>query len=85
VRAQVLVCSPTCKAKHNLSYLFVSHDLSVVRELPTVVLVMRRGEIVEAARPKRVFRSPVTLYQGADRPPHERSRIVGTHGEQNAG
>jgi peptide/nickel transport system ATP-binding protein len=58
VRAQVLDLLADLQAKHNLSYLFVSHDLSVVRRITDRVLVMRRGEIVEAGATEAVFRSP---------------------------
>ncbi|MDK3016804.1 ABC transporter ATP-binding protein [Pseudodonghicola flavimaris] len=58
VRAQILDLLVELCAAYQLSYLFISHDLSVVRTVTDRVLVMQSGEIVEAGETEQVFTSP---------------------------
>ena len=65
VRASMSRCRRNCsillirlRAERAFSMVFISHDLSVVRYLCDRVLVMYRGEIVERARPAKVFAAP---------------------------
>ena len=48
--------------KHGLAYLFISHDLKVVRALSHKVIVMKRGDIVEAGEAADIFDNPQTEY-----------------------
>ncbi len=50
------------QAEHGLSYLFISHDLAVVRALSDWIMVMRAGQMVEAGPTERVFREPGAAY-----------------------
>jgi microcin C transport system ATP-binding protein len=51
--------------RHNLAYLFISHDLKVVRALANNVIVMRNGEVVEAGPAEQIFTRPQTAYTRA--------------------
>ncbi|PBB20837.1 ABC transporter ATP-binding protein [Mesorhizobium sp. WSM4313] len=65
VQAQVVDLLRSLQAKHNLAYLFISHDLKVVRALANDVIVMRNGRIVEAGPSEQIFSSPQTDYTRA--------------------
>ena len=65
VQAQIVGLLRGLQAKHGLAYLFISHDLKVVRALSHKVLVMRRGDVVEAGDAARVFGAPRADYTRA--------------------
>lgn len=65
VRAQVLNLMRDLKESKNLSYLFISHDLSVVRYLCDRIAVMYLGKIVEIATKDELFNNPKHPYTKA--------------------
>jgi microcin C transport system ATP-binding protein len=65
VQAQVVDLLRALQLKHNLSYLFISHDLKVVRALANEVIVMRDGVVVERGVTQDIFNSPQQPYTKA--------------------
>jgi len=65
VQAQVVDLLRNLQKKHDLAYLFISHDLKVVRALANNVIVMRNGKVVEAGPSKQIFSEPQTDYTKA--------------------
>jgi ABC-type oligopeptide transport system ATPase subunit len=62
VQAQVLDLLKELQAEFHLTYLFVAHNLDVVRNFCDRVAVMRRGRIVELAETAQLFRAPEHAY-----------------------
>ncbi len=62
VRAQVLDLLARLQESHGIAYLFISHDLSVVRSITDRVLVMQAGRIVEEGATEAVFARPAHRY-----------------------
>lgn len=62
VQAQILALLKSLQAKYRLAYLFISHDLEVVRSLCHQVVVLKQGEVVEQGPCGQVFTSPAADY-----------------------
>jgi len=65
VQAQIVDLLRELQRKHNLAYLFISHDLRVVRALANFVVVMRDGVIVEQGTAEQLFSRPKEDYTKA--------------------
>ncbi|QDL92444.1 ABC transporter ATP-binding protein [Paroceanicella profunda] len=62
VQVQIVDLLRALQARHGLAYLFISHDLRVVRALSHQVMVMRQGEVVEAGPAQALFEAPQHAY-----------------------
>ncbi|MFJ5451965.1 microcin C ABC transporter ATP-binding protein YejF [Pectobacterium jejuense] len=62
VQAQILALLKSLQEKHKIAYLFISHDLQVIRSLCHQVIVLRQGEVVEQGECKQVFAHPADHY-----------------------
>jgi peptide/nickel transport system ATP-binding protein len=62
VQAQILGLLNRLRQEHGLAMLFISHDLAVVAQMADRVAVMQRGEIVEQASARELFRAPQHPY-----------------------
>ncbi len=65
VQAQIVDLLRALQARHNLAYLFISHDLRVVRALANEVIVMRNGVAVERGPSEQIFNNPQSDYTRA--------------------
>jgi len=62
VQAQIVDLLRDLQRRHRLAYLFISHDLSVVRALSDEVIVMRDGQMIEHGPAREIFDSPREAY-----------------------
>jgi microcin C transport system ATP-binding protein len=65
VQAQIVDLLRELQDRHGLAYLFISHDLRVVRALADDVIVLQDGRTVESGPAERIFQSPKTAYTRA--------------------
>lgn len=62
VQAQVLNFMKRIQKEYNLSYLFISHDLSVVKHMADDIAIMHRGRFVERGSKEKIFQNPQHIY-----------------------
>jgi peptide/nickel transport system ATP-binding protein len=62
VQAQVLNLLNELKAEFKLTYIFISHDLSVVKYMCDNIIVMQKGKIVEMAEADQLYLNPQSEY-----------------------
>jgi microcin C transport system ATP-binding protein len=65
VQAQIVDLLRELQRRHKLAYLFISHDLKVVRALANSIIVLRYGKVVEKGPARKVFANPRTDYTKA--------------------
>ena len=62
VQAQIVDLLRELQARHQLAYLFISHDMNVVRAMASRLIVMRHGQVVESGFARDVFGNPQSAY-----------------------
>ncbi len=62
VQAQIVMLLRELQTRHKIAFLFISHDMKVVRALSHYVIVMRRGEVVEQGLCEKIFDAPQAEY-----------------------
>jgi len=62
VQVQIVELLRRLQRKHGLAYLFISHDLRVVRAMSHQIMVMRAGEVIEQGTTEAVFDNPHNEY-----------------------
>jgi len=62
IQAQILNLLQDLQAERNLTYLFVTHDMSVVKHLADNICVMYLGQVVEICDAKEIFKTPLHPY-----------------------
>ncbi len=62
VQAQVLNLLKELQREFNLTYIFISHDLSVVKHIADRMMVMNKGEIIETGDPDQIYHHPKEAY-----------------------
>ncbi|MFK5997055.1 MAG: ABC transporter ATP-binding protein [Rhodobacterales bacterium] len=65
VQVQIVDLLRDLQQKYGLAYMFISHDLKVVRALSHKVMVMRQGDVVESGTGEQIFNNPATDYTRA--------------------
>jgi len=65
IQAQIIDLLRDLQRKHNLAYLFISHDLKVVKALCEEIIVMKSGRVVERGSAKDIFAAPQEPYTQA--------------------
>jgi microcin C transport system ATP-binding protein len=62
VQSQIINLLQRLQREHDLSYIFISHDLKVVRAMADQVIVMRNGKVVEEGTVESIFEDPQDDY-----------------------
>jgi microcin C transport system ATP-binding protein len=65
IQAQIVDLLRDLQKRHDLTYMFISHDLKVIAALASKVIVMRQGKVVEAGPATEVFKAPKNEYTRA--------------------
>ena len=62
IQAQIIELLKNLQKKHKMTYLFITHDLRVIRALADEVAVMQNGKIVESGPAREIFHNPQHPY-----------------------
>ena len=62
VQVQIVDLLRELQRKHGLAYIFISHDLRVIRAMSHKVVVMKAGDLIEAGDAAELFAAPKEVY-----------------------
>ena len=62
IQTQILDLLNNLQDKYNLSYIFISHDLKVIKTMSDYILIMKDGKIVEEGKKDIIFNYPKNQY-----------------------
>ena len=62
IQKQIIELLRNLQQTHNLTYLFISHDLAVIRAMSDEVLIMKNGKIIEQGSTNQIFENPQQSY-----------------------
>ena len=62
MQAEIIELLLSLQKQHGLTYLFITHDLKVMRAMASQVMVMRHGKVVESGDAEKIFKAPRTEY-----------------------
>ena len=65
VQEQIIDLLRALQRRHRLAYLFISHDLKVVRAMAHYVVVMKDGDVIEEGPVAQIFEAPKSEYTAA--------------------
>jgi microcin C transport system ATP-binding protein len=62
VQVQIVDLLKSLQKKHKIAYIFISHDLKVIRSMSHYIIVMKNGNIIEAGEADKVYNDPKSSY-----------------------
>ena len=62
VQSQIVDLLLNLQSKHKLTYIFISHDLKIIKAISDKIIVMKDGEVIESNSKVNLFRSPRSSY-----------------------
>jgi len=62
VRNEILDLLMQLKEKHNLTYIFISHDLRLINFVTDSILVLKEGQVIEQGNTQEIFQNPSQHY-----------------------
>ena len=62
IQSQIFDLLNVLQHKYNLSYIFISHDMKVIKAMSDYIIVMKNGTIAEEGITEKIFNDPQTIY-----------------------
>ena len=62
IQNQILDLLNSLQDKYNLSYIFISHDMKIIKAMSDYIMVLKNGKIIEEGRADSIFSSPKEQY-----------------------
>ena len=62
IQTQILDLLNDLQKKYNLSYIFVSHDMKVIKAMSDYMIVIKKGQIIEEGVTNKIFNNPQSSY-----------------------